>query len=102
MNKFQKTKIIKNRSKLKNALNNWYNWLFKTKDNEAVNWYANLSSHKSRSVEFTVNFKQISHFVVVFTLPTLNKIVPGGKVMNVKVIAYKKVHQTSAGKQIFL
>ena len=45
MNKFQKTKIIKNRSKLKNALNNWYNGLFKTKDNEAVNWYANLSSH---------------------------------------------------------
>ena len=33
-------KDLMNRSKLENAVNDWYNWLFEANDNKLIKWYA--------------------------------------------------------------
>ena len=40
MNEFEKIKILKNRSKLKNTLNNQSYWLVKTNNNVSIKWHS--------------------------------------------------------------
>ena len=37
---FEKENLMKNRSKLENAVHDWYNWLFEANDNKLIKWYA--------------------------------------------------------------
>ena len=42
---------MKNRSKLENPLNKWYNWLFEANDLELIKSYTKALSHNSKNVK---------------------------------------------------
>ena len=45
MKDFEKIKTTRNRSKLGEPLNKWYNWLVETNDNELFKSYPRVFSH---------------------------------------------------------
>lgn len=50
---------MKYRSILEFGLNNWYNWLVETNDNELTKWYTKVFSHALKNAK---NIKNIERF----------------------------------------
>ena len=57
---------MKNRSKLENPLNKWYNWLFEANDLELIKSYTKALSHNSKNVKQITKKKKKSKYLRKF------------------------------------